>query len=131
MSNASVSPHYVRFARSLALTTSLVLPACGGSVDPSVTSDPAATREPTEPSASNTRPTSTDNAGAAPAAPSPSVGPIGLAHTAEREALQTFAVADDAAAPPDASYANPYATDAGQAFKSGPLPPPELPLERA
>jgi hypothetical protein len=103
-----ISPHYVRFARSLALaTTTLALAAC------SSTNDPTATPDETSDIAS----TRTD------------------AGSAAKDASIAIAIpsSTDAAYDAGVDAAEPVAIDSGAAtpHTSGPLPPPELPSEIA
>jgi len=100
------TPHYLRFVRTLALATTLALPACaddGGTV----TTDEEGARPDT--SARPETPLDTETM-APPAAARPSVA----AETAE----PTATAESDAGAEGDASYAG---------KSSGPLPPPEMP----
>jgi hypothetical protein len=90
-------PHYLRFARSLALLTTLGLPACSsgdGADDTKTEKTPAATSVDVPPS---------------PPAPAPAPAASASASTT-----------DDAGT-----------SDASPGKVSGPLPPPELPLELA
>jgi hypothetical protein len=94
------TPHYLRFARTLALATTIALPACGGSEDPAPRPE-----EQRQPPATTTATTSE---------PAPAAGTTaGTGGVAAAEPP----VADDAGASPDASYGH----------VSGPLPPPEMP----
>jgi hypothetical protein len=99
------TPHYLRFARTLALATTLALPACSDDGGSAVT---------------------TDDEGAPPTTArldSDAVVAPTRALAAAEEALPTAAAEpeSDAGAEADASYAG---------KSSGPLPPPEMPAAR-
>lgn len=99
------NPHYLRFARALALVTTLALPACSSS-DPS--SD-GQTKNDKAPAAASNDP---------PPASSPAPAPSGEQPVAAR--------ADAGASTADAGDG-----DGSPGKISGPLPPPELPSELA
>jgi hypothetical protein len=96
------TPHYLRFARTLALATTIALPACGGSEDPAP--QPEEHRQPPA--------TTATTASAASAVPTAGTGGVAAAEPT---------LAEDAGASPDASYGH----------VSGPLPPPEMPASLA
>jgi hypothetical protein len=107
------TPHYLRFARTLALATTLALPACadaGGNVALDDEAAPTGTTPPTP--ARSAEPS-------ALAAPPPAP----TATTTETETTTTTTATataeSDAGAEADASYAG---------KSSGPLPPPEMPF---
>ncbi|MFT3764035.1 MAG: hypothetical protein QM820_00695 [Minicystis sp.] len=102
---ADTFAHYVKFARSLAMTSTLALQACGGATD--TADDPGATSSPS--SATTSATTST--------APTTSTGEGGSGGSGGSGP----AVAD-AGSPSD-----PDASDGSPGQLSGPLPPPELP----
>jgi hypothetical protein len=100
--------HCVRLARSLALTSTLLLPACGGAEDPAP--DPAS---PSPPGSSHG-------------------GESGAGAEVKRPAGDLAYTATASATPPapDPQGSDAGASDAGQSsgpHTSGPLPPPELP----
>lgn len=95
--------HYVKFARSLALTSTIVLQACGGAGESGESQDGT---DPPAPSGNAAGPRMVEAAPVAAASPAP-----------------TPSLPDVA---PDAG-----AGDADGGFVSGPLPPPELPASFA
>src|SRR5689334_5800290 len=96
---AEAFTHYVKFARSLAMTSTVAILGCSGAADP--TGDP-------EPAASTTSAATTTTTSTSPQATSTGEGGAGGSAPV---------VADAGTPPPD--------VDAGHI--SGPLPPPELP----
>jgi len=136
----SISPQYVRFARALALVTTVALPACGSAADPS----PAPGIDPdTAPSAA---PAATTEAatGASASATAPQLStpkdatrvPLTFATDAASpdDAATLVAFSDDAATEPKETLgALDAAVDAAlpHPHTSGPLAPPELPFGMA
>ncbi len=108
------TPHYLRFARTLALATTLALPACADE-GAAVTPDEASGEAPVEQGA---RP---DPAAAPTARLAADAIPTPAATSATDTATDTETAENDesdAGAEGDASYAG---------KSSGPLPPPEMP----
>jgi len=106
MSDAFV--HYVKLARSLALTSTLLLPACGGAEDPAP--DPASPPPPGSSYGGESRGSAEAKRPAG-----------GVAYPATASATRPA---------PDPQGTDAGAFDAGQSsgpHTSGPLPPPELP----
>jgi hypothetical protein len=105
------TPHYLRFARTLALATTLALPACSDDGGSAVTTDDE-----------GAPPTTVTSSPAARLDSDAVVAPA-LARAEAEEALPTAAAEpeSDAGAEADASYAG---------KSSGPLPPPEMPAAR-
>jgi hypothetical protein len=99
------TPHYLRFARTLALATTIALPACGGSEEPAP--QPDEQRQPPATTATTSAP--------APTA-STTAGTGGVA------AAEPTVEQPDAGASADASSGH---------VLSGPLPPPEMPASLA
>ena len=100
------APHYLRFARNLALATTIALPACSGA------DATASVEEVAKPVTSPKSVTSAVETAAAPTAP-----PRDALVAAPIDPIAAEILATDA--PPDAgSY---------QGHSSGPLPPPEMP----
>lgn len=98
--------HYVKFARSLAMTSTLALQACGGSADPADETTPS---NETTPTTTSTAATTTSSA---TATNTPGAGGAGGSAPAVVDA---------------GSGSDPV--DAGHI--SGPLPPPEMPRSLA
>jgi hypothetical protein len=128
MSDPILAPHYVRFARSLALSASLVLPACGSTAqEPPSVSPPA-------PAVSENAPSSTEahaNTPSDQAAAKPTPEPFSVSVASPEDAGIVVAEAGEGDAASTEPSLNPYAldasADAARPFHSGPLPPPELP----
>jgi hypothetical protein len=131
----STSPQYVRFARALALVTTVALPACGSAADPSPGADPHVA----SPAPSETVPTVAIDPAPSASAPAPAVplaedtphAPAAVPTDAATldDAATVVAISEDAAvvapvnAGVDAAPPHPHT--------SGPLAPPELPVEMA
>jgi hypothetical protein len=102
------TPHYLRFVRTLALATTLALPACGDADDSTPSDDPA------------DQATTSASSGSGPAATAtmPTAAPTG---TATMTAAATDIAVEDAGTRSDAS----------PGFSSGPLPPLDMPASMA
>lgn len=107
------TPHYLRFARSLAMATTLALPACAGPDDPAAADGQG---DETSTTTTGTGAGAGPSASAAPTATTP--GPTAWAVPSP---VPTANAESDAGA----------AGDASPGFSSGPLPPLDLPASMA
>jgi hypothetical protein len=108
------APHYLRFARTLALATTIALPACSGA-DASTEEETPGAPTSKAPSSAAVVPATEAPTAAAPPAPA---GPIGPVSPTAAEFVETEASAATDPQPDAGSY---------QGHSSGPLPPPEMP----
>jgi hypothetical protein len=105
------TPHYLRFARALALATTFALPACSGADAPSENAA-GGDEELSPPTAGST--TTTTDTGA-------SQGKHEMSLAAPVPSAPSSTGSGDPAEVQDAG------ADASHGFVSGPLPPPEMP----
>jgi len=119
MDARTLQPHYLRFARTLALATTLALPACVGAEDPAATDGQGG---PTT--------TTTTGSGADPsatAAPTATATPTAATLPTDRTIMVVTGIG-----PTNLNTDMDAGTsDASPGFSSGPLPPPEMPASMA